>query len=166
MLALLCAGPEQHLRLRYLAGPVRLSPSGLLFSPVSLVYEEEGGGRTMLQPWVEQADAQATAGTLDPGETAAASHPEEEYPRLLQTALGELLLLGLERADSRSASQWDELRRQGEALGFDRLAAPAARIAAALEQKARSTHWDCSEAGRVTLELALLARVAREVSWE
>jgi len=158
-------GPEPRRRLRYVAGPVRLCPSGLRFSPVSLVYEE-GGGRAMLQPWVEHADEQAPADVLDPGESKAASQPEDQYPRLLQAALGELLLLGLERTDSRSARQWDELRRQGEALGFDRLTAPVARIAALLEQKAMSARWDCAEAGRATLELALLARVAREVPWE
>ncbi len=167
LLALLCAAPEQGRRLRYVAGPARLSPSGVIFSPVSLVYDHQDGGRlAMLQPWVEEADELAPGSALDPGvEAAQTAPPEEEYPLLLQAALGELLLVGLTRADSRGVSQWQDLRRRGEALGFDRLVQPVARIAEALEQKAMSASWDFAATGRQVLELAVLTRVAREVSW-
>lgn len=161
LLALLCADPEKR-RLCHVAGPVRLSPGGPVFSPVSLVYEENGA-RAMVQPWVDRTDEQASAAALEAGETPNASDPVAEFPQQLLAALGELLLLGLGRSDSRCASQWADLRATGEALGFDRLVAPAARIAESLEQKAMSARWDFAGAGRAVLELSVLVRVAREV---
>ena len=164
LLALLCADPKQR-RLCHVAGPVRLCPAGPVFSPVSLVYEEDGA-RAMLQPWVERSEQQGPAEMLEPAEIAGAEDPVEEFPQQLLAALGELLLLGLGRADSRCTSQWEDLCATGEALGFDRLVAPAARIAESLKQKAMSARWDFSGAGQAALELAVLVRVAREVFGE
>ena len=165
LLGLLC-GDRGGRRLCHVAGPVRLSPAGPVFSPVSLVYSEQDGARAMVQPWVDCVEGQAPDEVLDTRPVETASDPVEEYPEQLMAALGDLLLLGLGRADSRSTEQWRELRRRGEALGFDRLAAPAARMAEALERKDRSARWDSGPAAGAALELALLARVARELAWE
>ena len=116
--------------------------------------------------WVDRVEGQAPDEALDARTVEAAADPVEEYPEQLIAALGDLLLLGLGRADSQSTEQWSELRRRGEALGFDSLAAPVARIVGDLEQKTRSARWDSAPTAAAALELAVLARVARELAWE
>jgi hypothetical protein len=78
--------------------------------------------------------------------------------------LGELILLGLRRADVRAAATWRELARFGAAVGFDRLALPVATLARALAQKSETKRWDIRSAARLVLEAAALVRLALDLS--
>ena len=62
----------------------------------------------------------------------------DDYPRQLLNALSELVLLGLQRADTHAARSWRELARFGESIGFHRLTRPVAALADALEQKSHT----------------------------
>ncbi|MFO0953033.1 MAG: hypothetical protein U0835_18150 [Isosphaeraceae bacterium] len=171
------AGTEAMLRafgtagssLRFVAGPARLTSAGLTIAPVGLVFEKEGSGRSLVQPWVDRA---AGPGSAEEAPAAAASHsqasrpldPAEDYSRRLLVALGETLLMGLARADDHSAGVWRELARYGEALGFDRLARPVSALAAEIESKRHSARWDPTPAARLVLEVALLARLTTDLS--
>ncbi len=95
--------------------------------------------------------------------TGHTTDPIDDYPRQLLIALGELLLVGLQRADAHTARSWRELARFGAAIGFDRLARPVAMLADALEQKSQTPRWEMRPAARITLELAALARLALDV---
>jgi hypothetical protein len=160
LLAGLHRAPES---LRFVSGPVRRTAVGLEIHPVCLVWEE-GNTRRALQPWVEQRPGE---GEHPPGEPADLSEDAGgEYLRLLQEALGELLVLGLQRSDPRMAQHWRELHHQGEAVGLARLAGRIARLAEALEQKAHTARWESRAAGEALLRVAALVRMAQDLSGE
>jgi hypothetical protein len=148
-------------RLRFASGPVRRGPAGLVIQPVCLVWDE-GGRRTALQPWVE-AGACTPAG-LSQATAAPAADAMGEYLGQLQGALGELLVLGLRRADALVARRWRQLQHQAEAVGLARLARRVAPLADALERKAHALDWDWRPAGRAVLALAVLVRLAQDVA--
>jgi hypothetical protein len=163
LLARLTEGPPEALR--FAAGPARLGPRGLVLAPTALVFQE-GASRRMIQPWVARAGDHAEAASLPP---AAAidreiADPIDDYPRQLMAALGELILLGLNRADDPAARGWRELARFGMAIGFDRLVRPVDRLADALERKGQSPRWDTRPAAATVVGLAALARLACEVN--
>jgi hypothetical protein len=147
--------------LRFVSGPVRRGPAGLVIRPVCLVWEE-GGQRSALQPWVDGGSG--TAAGLPPPVAVVAGDAAGEYRVQLQAALGELLVLGLARADALVARRWQQLRHSGEAVGLARLARRVAPLADALEKKAHALDWDWRPAGRAVLTLAVLARLAQDVA--
>ncbi len=59
------------------------------------------------------------------------------------------MVLGLLRTDAALARRWQELRQQGEAVGFARLAGRVGVLAEALRRKSHTLNWDWQAAGRV-----------------
>jgi len=159
LLATLLAHPSD---LPYVAGWMRLRGGALIIQPISLILQE-GQTRTMIQPWVDRWDGETTVrvslrddgpiGTIDP-----VSH----FPAQVLDALGELFLIGLQRADAQSAHQWQELYRQGGSLGFVRFLRPMARLVDALMHKLDSVHWDWRAAALAAIEMSILASLAHE----
>lgn len=151
---------EEPETLRFVAAEVSLMGSALRLQPLSLVFEKNGA-RSQLQPWI---DAGGSAPDLSGSEAfpGAPADPIAHYPAELLEALGEQALLGLHRADSRSAGMWSDLARRGAALGFHRLVQPAETIAGALEQKSHSAAWEPRPTAQKLLELAVLALLAGE----
>jgi hypothetical protein len=147
---------------RFVAGSVRRSPAGLTLHPVCLVFEE-GGTRSALQPWVH---GQADEAEESAGEEAqfGTGDPLAEHLRRLQAALGELLTLGLQRADPQVARSWQELQHQGEAVGFAQLAGRVARLVQVLEEKRHTLAWDARAAGRRALEVLVLVRLVQDLA--
>lgn len=166
LLVRLACEPES---LRFVAGHSTLGPHGLVIHPVALVFETTPATpRQVLQPWVDRTrplDAPPPP-PLTPSTTVRSSEgdPIEDYTRQLRDALGELTLLGLSRVDAHAADHWRELARFGESLGFHRLVRPASALADALEQKRHQPHWDHRPAAHRALELALLVRLALDLS--
>ncbi len=117
----------------------------------------------MVQPWVDRIVGESAARSPRSA-TSQPIDPIDDYPRQLLTALGELVLLGLQRADAHTARGWRELARFGTAIGFHRLTRPVAMLADALESKSHSPRWDTRPAARIALELTALARLALDVS--
>ncbi|HZT83326.1 MAG TPA: hypothetical protein VFA26_24055, partial [Gemmataceae bacterium] len=159
LLARLTAAPQG---LRFVSGPVRRTATGLVIHPVGLVWQD-GAARTMLQPWIDRKPASSMVGEV-PHAGAGASDPLGEYLRRLQEEIGELLVLGLQRADAALARRWQELRRQGEAVGLARLAGRVAVLAEALARKSHTLAWDWQAAGRALLETAVLARMGQDLA--
>lgn len=147
--------------LRFASGVVRREARGLVMQPVCLVWEQ-GGKRVALQPWVEGGGVSAkevAAGEMGEGTGDAVG----ELLRQVQETLGEVCLLGLARADEPLAKRVRELVRQGEGVGFVRLAGHVAALAEVVEQKAHTLRWEMRAAAKVVLELAALMRLARDV---
>jgi hypothetical protein len=161
VLARLARGPSESLR--FVAGPARLGPRGLVIAPTAFVFQD-GSSREILQPWINRASGDPSGARSSRGAASHTIDPIDDYPHQLLTALGELLLLGLQRADAHAARTWRELARFGAAIGFDRLTRPVAMLADALESKSQTPHWDCRPAARIALELSALARLALDVS--
>jgi hypothetical protein len=158
LLALLREKPHD---LRFVSGHVRRGPSGLVIQPVCLV-AQEGSRRVALQPWVEKRPAAGPTET-EAGAPAGAGDPLAEYLGELQGALGELFVLGLDRADALVARRWGELQHRGEAVGLARLARQVAGLAGDLARKGHSVRWDSGPAARRLVALAVLARLAQDL---
>ena len=159
LLALLSAAPPN---VRFVSGTVRRRAAGLAIAPVCLVWQE-GAGRKALQPWVDRRPA--LPGVPDSAPIAArAEDPLGDTLGQLQEGLGDLLVLGLRRADAVAARRWQELRRRGEAVGLVRLAGRVAVLAEMLERKSHVLSWDWQAAGRALLQIAVLSRMALDLT--
>lgn len=159
LLARLLSQPSQ---LRFVSGPVQRGVLGLMIQPVCLVWQDSDK-RTALQPWIEQRSGSSAADPLLSA-PALATEPLRDYLSNLQASLGELLVLGLQRSDSLVARRWRDLRRQGEAVGLARLAERFTPLSEMLEQKSHSLRWDVRAAGQHLLRVAVLARMAQDLS--
>jgi hypothetical protein len=158
LLARLTAEPQG---VRFVSGAVRRATAGLVIHPVCVVWQE-GPRRTAVQPWIDRAPA---AGAAEAHHVAAAeADPLREHLQRLQEEMGELFVLGLQRADGRVARRWQELQRQGEAAGLARLAGRVAVLADALDRKGHTLRWDWQAAGRALLQLAVLVRMAQDLA--
>ncbi|NJL20360.1 MAG: hypothetical protein HC895_05280 [Leptolyngbyaceae cyanobacterium SM1_3_5] len=80
----------------------------------------------------------------------------------MTSALSELLILGLQRVDAQTLRYWQELERQGKALGFVRLLKPIAQLVTALAQKTITLDWNGQAAAESMLAIALLVKLAQE----
>ena len=80
LLARLAKGPPESLR--FVAGPTRLGPRGLVIAPTALVFQE-GSSRTILQPWADGAGGGSVA-ARSPG--GAATQSDRSDRRLSATA--------------------------------------------------------------------------------
>jgi hypothetical protein len=159
LLGLLGSAPQ---KVRFVSGAVRRRATGLVIHPVCLV-SQEATSRTALQPWVDRRPAAAGADEAHHG-AAPGGDPLGEYLRRLQEELGDLLVLGLQRADATVARRWQELQRQGEGVGLIRVAARVAAVAEALAKKSHTLNWDWQEGGRGVLQLSLLVRTAQDLA--
>jgi hypothetical protein len=159
LLALLSAAPQN---VRFVAGAVRRRALELVVHPICLI-SQEGTSRTALQPWIDRRPVSSSAGQTHHG-AAQAGDPLGEYLRRLQEELGSLLVLGLQRADAAEARRWQELQRQGEAVGLVRLAGHVAAIAEALARKSHSLSWDWQMAGRCVFQLSVQVRMAQDLA--
>ncbi|HEY0736259.1 MAG TPA: SWIM zinc finger family protein [Herpetosiphonaceae bacterium] len=154
LLALLRNQPES---LRFVAGHVRRAPYGLVIAPTAVVFQQ-GETRRALLPWVDRDESGAETVEQHPAQ-ASRSEPLAEYWTQVNDALGDLLVVGLTRADVSETRRWQELARFGAALGFARTIEPVARLAAALEQKTATLHWEPQQSVAAVLELACLTEM-------
>jgi hypothetical protein len=159
LLALLGSAPQN---VRFISGAVRRRALGLVIHPVCLV-SQEGTSRTALQPWVDRRPAASGSGETH-HQAAQVGDPLGEYLRRLQEELGGLLVLGLQRADAAAARRWQELQRQGEAVGLVRVAGRVAVVAEALAGKSHTLNWDWQAAGRGVFQLSVLVRMAQDLA--
>ena len=92
---------------------------------------------------------------------AADPGPLDAFVVMLQQAVGELLVTGLDRADHVTARRWRDLTTSGESLGGDLLVRDATALAGWLEAKRHQLRWDRTPAAAAAMRLAVLAEVAR-----
>jgi hypothetical protein len=151
--------------LLFVSGRVSRSASGLRIAPLGLVWQN-GEKRDLIQPWFEgKAEAaddaeEAVQAAPSPGNAADAI---EAYLGEVQEAIGELIVLGLGRADAGVSRAWGEWARRAEAVGFSSLAARVGALAEAVEKRAHVLRWDPAPAVQMVLELAALVRLAGDV---
>jgi hypothetical protein len=156
--------------LRFIAGQVKSAATGLTIYPITLVFSD-GSAVYGVQPCIDRhkgsgdkgsrgssRDAQSLTGAPDTYD------PTEKYHDDLLSWLGELLIVGLRRADASLSRHWQELAKHGEAIGYDRLVQPVAKLANELATKLSSTAWSMDGARRSSLQLAVLARLASDLT--
>lgn len=164
--SLMAALHDSSRRMRFVTGRARPGSNGPLIHPITLVFEH-GSTRQGIQPWVDRwqdSSSQPHPPTASLAHVDSPDAPQWDYPRQLLCQLGELLLIGLRRSDAPMARAWQDLSRYGESLGCDRLVRPAAALAAELQRKLTTPHWDPHLAAQTTLRIALLARLAADLS--
>lgn len=150
--------------LRFVAGSVHAGPAGLLFEPVSCIFEENGV-RTMVQPWVDKFSSSSepdVESEAPDDEQRRIRDPLQEYPSLLLEQLGQTLTVGLDRADAELARQWAHSRDEADNMGLSVTLNVLADFAAAIETRRNRLDWDGEVAARRLLDLAVLGLVARE----
>lgn len=149
----------QNRMLKFVCGSVR--PGGII-APLSLVFEHEGK-RYLVQPWVERRDSEMSS--IPPSMVMSerqSTDPLIYYPGEIMALLGEILLNGLQRANGRTAEQWQRLAQEGHAMGFVRLVEPITAITEILAQKQHRLDWDWRGAASLILDMLALARFAQE----
>jgi hypothetical protein len=158
LLACLTATPSL---VRFIAGPMRLTPNGLRIEPVAVVVEDKV--RMVIQPWIDRNRDPRTEGTLSSVESQPPDHIEG-FGQEMAACVRELVIVGLRRADANTLRMWQNLEQHAEALGFARLATVIRPVLQGLVEKASSINWQWRPAGHALLECALLAKVIQEIS--
>jgi hypothetical protein len=143
--------------LRFIAGHVQLTAHGPQIAPTALVFQE-GTGRRAIQPWIDN-DAKSAGDTMSADHHVAGADPLVAYWSQVGDVLSDLLVVGMGRADERTARRWRELARFGAALGFTRLLQPPAQLAAELERKLSTLDWMSEQALESALELACMLQL-------
>jgi hypothetical protein len=150
---LLAALHNHQEALRFIAGHVQLTAHGPLIAPTALVFQEQAR-RYAIQPWVDQAEQHDSNATADSSHPGALDDPLADYWSQVNAALSDLLVVGMGRADERTARRWRELARFGAALGFTRLLQPVEQLAAELEHTLSALTRTPERAVASALELA------------
>lgn len=149
-------------RLLFVSGQVSLSHQDLVLTPVAFLFER-GEERFLLQPWIQGSDLER----IDPGMGTNQpmgkdrSHPVKTYLNQIETALGELILVGLQEQDPDRIWRWRQLHHQGQRLGFRQL---CGRIEALISALAAEGEDQVPEGSTAVLDLAMGLRVMQEVS--
>lgn len=159
--ALLTSLSQHPEALQFVAGQVHLGSQGIAVAPISLILQQSSG-RIMLQPWIERYQASPIIGGDSIPMPPISPLPHIQYIQQLTSALSELFLIGLQRVDSQIIRYWQELARQGAALGFIDLLKPIQQLATALVMKPTLLHWDEKPAAEAMLAIALLMKLVQE----
>jgi hypothetical protein len=149
-------------RLLFVAGQVAQTASGLLIRPTTLVFEKDGVRRG-IQPWVDRFVSKQIASARS-AEDAVAHRADDRFRQELGALLGEVLLLGLGRADGPAARTWTALAQHGESIGYDRFVRPVRKLGDELTRKLSTTQWTSEAAAPILLQLSLLNRLAEDVT--
>jgi len=146
---------------RFVAGRFGMTGAGLIVSPLALIIER-GAVRSMIQPWV---NGRMEARGISNRETSAVEQevdPVRDFKMQLMEELGELLLIGLGRADECLARGWEHLKNHGDSVGFSRLMSPIDVVAQELGRKTKMRHWDSQPATTALLEAIVVAQLCVE----
>ena len=157
----LLAALDSGVKPLYVSGSLRLRGAETVITPIAVVLERPDGTRFMVQPAVDRGDP-AAAVSIDsdvvetpPGEPAVQQHLHE-----VQTALGELLVTGIGRADRTVRDAWAALADVSDGRGSVLLAAQVRVVADALAARAHDPAWTPVAAAAATLPLAAALELA------
>ncbi len=155
---------EKGSYLRFVAGPVRVSGEMLIFQPVSLVFDD-GQTRTLIQPWIDRGLSNPKRNMIPPDESISSGNvtPLSDYSIRLLEEVGQLVTIGLDRADSQVVNTWVLLRKESEEIGFSLVLDSISQVANSLESKQRKHVWQDAEVADHLLTACVIACVLREV---
>jgi hypothetical protein len=126
------------------------------------VFETEAV-RQLLQPWIvspqigNQTQLTSDLAGADP---IVPNSLIFTYLAELTTALQEIWLVGLDRADSHHLRQWQRLTQQGKAIGFNQFLQPIERFTRSLGEKFHTLDWDRQVAHEALAIITVLSQLA------
>jgi hypothetical protein len=150
--------------LRFVAGPVRRTPRGILVEPVACVFER-ASQRFCLQPWIEPASGDTNLASGELISRSPAKHPIEDQLRLVESALEQLVMTGVRRIGGDDIRRWQQFPTGLESVGLIGLASLTRAATAEFERKQRDLGWQPDTAVDRTIEWLALLRLARDVGW-
>jgi hypothetical protein len=103
-------------KLLFVSGRARLDTTGLVISPMGLVFERDAD-RWLLQPWIHDDHVACSDKTAPPRQQGVVDPLRRHLGELLGL-LGEVVVLGRDRVPARL---WHDLRAQSTALGLVRV---------------------------------------------
>lgn len=137
--------------IRFVAGPLRVRGGALTVEPSAVVFDE-GGSRTMVQPWVDDMDDYMEESQVSIQEAAPAAHALDVMHRDICALVGDAVLTGCDFS-RRDRSAWERAARLAEALGVSSLSTAIGRWLNA----------GADEAASQLLTLACVSRLARDI---
>jgi hypothetical protein len=164
-------------QLRFVSGLVRLSAGRLSITPACLLFECDGQ-RSAVLPWIESAptipQVKATP-AVDPASALAPAageplaslampHPLTTFLADLQSLLGELLLLGVQRVDAASRQRLHQLHQLGQSLGLVHLLQPIAQLDESLNLARLGNRAATEQAVARLARLLLITTLAHDIA--
>jgi hypothetical protein len=153
----------QQEELKFVSARVSLSAAGLVLEPVALIFQS-GETRQMLQPWVASPqvtlEKEVAPQLVD---RTVTSSPIALYLQDIQAALQNTWLVGLQRADRVNLQQWQQLVRQGEAIGFSSLLPSMQNLIVCLSDRFHSLNWNSQPAREALALVTVLSQVSSHV---
>ncbi len=143
-------------QVRFVCGHVRFINQQLQIHPISVVLQNLDGSRIALSAWLGGGDTIAAAKGLEVEQQARRTSPIAEFFQQLQDCLAEALLTGLNQA---SATDWNDLSRSAQRLGFVRLAGPIEVLAKDLSERSNQLRWNAAISVQTTAQLCMLSRM-------
>jgi hypothetical protein len=156
-------------QLRFVSGRVRLSAGRLCITPACLLFEQDGQ-RTALLPWIESAPTNSQVkltpalAASEPLASPTAPHPLTTFLADLQSLLGELLLLGVQRVDAAGRQRLHQLHQHGQALGLAHLLQPIAQLDESLKLARLGNRAATEQAVARLAHLLLVATLAHDIA--
>lgn len=138
-------------RLLFVAGTYRLAASGLVIAPTGLVFEAQPT-RVLVQPWVDDMDAELETSTTSLEPPTAGRTPLDRVREGLAVELGAAVLAGTDGHEA-ARDAWETLGRLSEALHLASITQAIGRyLAAEIGGRAEAVH-----------DLAVLSKLAEEL---
>jgi hypothetical protein len=142
---------------QFVAGPTRLTSEGLRIEPISVILRDSN--RSMLQPWIDRLP-ESTSTMAPPNQTR--DDPIAEMGKDLAKTIGDLLVVGLYRADPTICRSLQEVVRTAESMGLARMASAIRRVENGLAGKSSAMNWNWRPTGLALLDLVVLSRLLQE----
>ena len=113
-------------QIKFVAGQVYSTTSGIAIAPVSLVRQEDGTN-CILQPWIAGNEETKSSSQVNKSSVINLD-PLREYLQQLERVISDFWLLGIARIDSKTINDWEQLSQLGKDLGLVYLTGKCERV--------------------------------------
>jgi hypothetical protein len=150
----------KHSQIKFVAGRVYLSASGLTIEPVSIV-KQEGTTNYMLQPWIA-IDNEESAPIQSSEASVPILEPLQYYLEQLESTLSDLCAIGIEKIDFKTIDDWQKIKLFGEQLGLRYLTNKCTRLLDCLYEVNRQNEKSSQiqSLATIILEIAVLTQMS------
>ncbi|MDP4179526.1 MAG: hypothetical protein Q8942_00350 [Bacillota bacterium] len=153
---------QENARHIFAAGHIKINSAGLTIFPASIVVEQ-GGRRTMIQPWLDGPQGLHASEVATNHEELPVLDPVARWFSSLERTLSDILQIGIRKMDSQTVASWRRIANDAEAIGFVKIARQMECIAEALDKRLRNIDEVEDEACDLILNMLRLLRLSRDL---